>query len=302
MCFFNAINNVTKITNQKRIDFLPLFLNLFVRFFKNFFLGLQAYWQALTFIRKNKMYWYIVFPALLMIAVYKIGELIQNHQINTDAENMNALTWVLVYMLIEISIALMLMNFAKYLVVIALSPLLAHLSVKTEHILTGNTYPFNSTQFLHDVKRGLRVSFRNILWQYCFFIVVFLMSFFILGEAKHIAARSIIFVIGSFYYGFSFLDYVYERLKMNLHDSVHFMRQNRGLAISIGSIYSALIFMPVNLEILFSFHGFSNEGIIFQIAEFTLHAVLWIAASTAPILTIVAATIAMNNFIGLKKT
>ena len=113
--------------------------------------------------------------------------------------------------------------------------------------------------------------------------------------------KSIIFVIGSFYYGFSFLDYVYERLKMNLNDSVHFMRQNRGLAISIGSLYSALIFMPVNLEILFSLNGFSNEGVIFQIAEFLLHVILWIAASTAPVLTIVAATIAMNNFIGLKK-
>ncbi len=236
-----------------------------------------------------------------MIAVYKIGELIQGHYISTEAENMNELIWVLIYMLIEISIALMLMNFAKYLVVIVLSPLLAHLSVKTENILTGNTYPFNLTQFIHDVKRGLRISFRNLMWQYCFFIVVFILSFIIFGESKHMIGKSIIFVIGSFYYGFSFLDYVYERLKMNLNDSVHFMRQNRGLAISIGSLYSALIFMPVNLEILFSLNGFSNEGVIFQIAEFLLHVILWIAASTAPVLTIVAATIAMNNFIGLKK-
>ncbi len=273
-----------------------------MRFFKNFFLGLQAYWQAIAFIRSNRMFWYIIFPAILMLAVYKIGERIQQHQINAEAENMNELIWVLISMLIEISIALMLMNFAKYLVVIVLSPLIAHLSVKTENILTGNTYPFNLKQFIHDVKRGLRISFRNLIWQYFFFVIVFILSLLILGEAKHMVARSIVFVIGSFYYGFSFLDYVYERLKMNLKDSVHFMRHNRGLAISIGGIYSILIFMPVNLEILFSLSGFSSEGILFQIAEFLLHVFLWLAASTAPVLTIVAATIAMNNFVGLKKS
>jgi CysZ protein len=272
-----------------------------VQFFKNFFLGIQAYGQAINFIRNNKMQWYIVFPAILMIAVYKLGELIQQHQVEAEADNMNELIWFLVYMLIEISIALMLMNFAKYLVVIVLSPLIAHLSAKTENILTGNTYPFDLNQFIHDVRRGLRISFRNLAWQYLIFMIVFLLSMLIFGDAKHFIAKCAIFMIGAFYYGFSYLDYVYERLKMNLHDSVLFMRQNRGLAISIGAVYSILIFMPVNLEILFSLSGFSYDGIIFQIAEFLLHIILWVAASTAPVLTIVAATIAMNNFVGLKK-
>jgi CysZ protein len=272
-----------------------------MQFFSNLAIGFKAYWKALFFIKEHKMYWYILFPALLMIAVYKFGEILQQRRVEASATNMNELIWFLIYTLIEISLALLLMNFAKYLVVIVLSPLLAHLSMKTEHILTGNTYPFDLQQFIHDVKRGLIIAFRNIFWQYVFFALIFLVAFLIWGDAKQSPLYYLIFVIGAYYYGFSFIDYVNERLKMNVSESVEFMRQNSGLAIAIGSVYSILIFMPVNLEILFSFNGFKSSGIFLNILEFILHMILWLAASSAPILTIVASTVAMNDFVGLKK-
>lgn len=272
-----------------------------MRFFKNLLIGLRAYFKAIRFIREHKLYWYILIPAVLMLGIYKIGEHIQQKAVHVEVTNMNEIIWFLIHMMIEISIALLLMNFAKYLVVILLSPLLAHLSEKTERILTGNTYPFNFQQLFHDVRRGIRIAVRNLIWQYFFFLVIFLVSAIGWKEPEKAPVFYLIYVIAFYYYGFSFIDYVNERRKLNMDESIHFVRQNRGLAVAIGMIYSILILMPVDLSVIFSFSSFKNESFFVGIGGFFLHLLLWIFAATAPILAIVSATIAMNDIVDLKK-
>jgi len=276
-------------------------LNLTMRFFKNLLIGLRAYFKALRFIREHKLYWYILIPAVLMLGIYKIGEHIQQKAVHVEVTNMNEIIWFLIHMMIEISIALLLMNFAKYLVVILLSPLLAHLSEKTERILTGNTYPFNFQQLFHDVRRGIRIAVRNLIWQYFFFLIIFLVSAIGWKEPEKAPVFYLIYAIAFYYYGFSFIDYVNERRKLNMDESIHFVRQNRGLAVAIGMIYSILILMPVDLSVIFSFSSFKNESFLVGIGGFFLHLLLWIFAATAPILAIVSATIAMNDIVDLKK-
>jgi CysZ protein len=276
-------------------------LNLTMRFFKNLLIGLRAYFKAIRFIREHKLYWYILIPAVLMLGIYKIGEHIQQKAVHVEVTNMNEIIWFLIHMMIEISIALLLMNFAKYLVVILLSPLLAHLSEKTERILTGNTYPFNFQQLFHDVRRGIRIAVRNLIWQYFFFLIIFLVSAIGWKEPEKAPVFYLIYAIAFYYYGFSFIDYVNERRKLNMDESIHFVRQNRGLAVAIGMIYSILILMPVDLSVIFSFSSFKNESFLVGIGGFFLHLLLWIFAATAPILAIVSATIAMNDIVDLKK-
>ena len=147
-----------------------------MKFLTHFFFGLKSYWKAILFIKEQKFYWYILIPAIFMLGVYKIGAIIQQRTFVPQVENMNEIVWQMIQLLFEISIALLLMNFAKYVVVIILSPLLAHLSQKTERILTGNKYPFDLNQFLRDIKRGIRIALRNFFWQYLFFIIIFLVS------------------------------------------------------------------------------------------------------------------------------
>lgn len=276
-------------------------LNLTMRFLKNLLIGLRAYLKAIRFIREHKLYWYILIPAILMLGIYKIGEHIQHKAIHVEVTNMNEIIWFLIDMMIEISIALLLMNFAKYLVVILLSPLLAHLSEKTERILTGNKYPFSFQQFFHDVRRGIRIAVRNLMWQYFFFLIIFLVSAIGWKEPEKAPVFYLIYAIAFYYYGFSFIDYVNERQKLNMDESVQFVRQNRGLAVAIGMIYSILILMPVDLRVIFSFSSFENASFFVGIGGFLLHLILWFFAATAPILAIVAATIAMNDVVDLKK-
>lgn len=270
-----------------------------MRFLKNLLFGYRAYFKAFRFVIEHKLYWYLIFPAVLMIIIYSIGAEIKQHYVHAEATNMNEIVWYMIYLMIEISVAILLMKFAKYLVVVILSPLISHLSMKTEKILTGNTYPFSFRQLVHDIKRAMRIVVRNLMWEYFFFVIILLVSFLGWEDPKSSPVFYLTFVIGFFYYGFAFLDYINERRRLDIDQSIQFVRQNRGLAISIGSIYSLLILVPVDIGALIDWSGFNeNPGEV--LGRFFLHLALWISASAAPILAVVASTIAMNDLVDLK--
>lgn len=273
---------------------------MYVRFFKEFFVGLKSYWDAFLFIRQHKLFWFVLIPAMLMLGIYKIGFIIKTHVFSSEVANMNDIVWYLIKLFVEISIAILLMNFSKYLVVALLSPLLAYLSQKTERELTGNKYTFNFKQFVNDIKRGIRIVTRNFMWYYFFFTIILLLSFLFWDNPTESPLFYIIYFIGFYYYGFSFIDYVNERRKLNVQESILFIRKHRALAISIGLVYSILIFVPVDLNALFAWKNFMNSPLeVF--GNFFVHLFLWFCASFAPILACISATIAMNKLVGLKK-
>lgn len=272
-----------------------------MRFLRNLLFGFRAYIKAFRFIIEHKLYWYVLIPAVLMLGIYQIGFLIELNKPVAKAENMNQIVWYMMRLLLEISVAILLMRFAKYLVVILLSPLFSHLSQKVEYLITGNTYKFSMQQLIHDVKRGFRIAIRNIMWEYFFFLLVYIVAFLGWKDAKESPLFYLIFIIGFYYYGFSFLDYVNERLRLNVEQSIQFARKNRGLAISIGAIYSIMIWVPVELKALFDWSTFSVDPVHFM-GQFVLNLLLWICASFAPIWSIIAATIAMDDLLDLKKT
>lgn len=271
---------------------LCLFLTM--RFLRNLFFGYKSYFKAIKFIFEHRMYWFFLIPAVLMLVVYKIGDWMQSRHIPNDAENMNEIVWFLIQVMLELTIALTLMKFAKYLVIIILSPLLSEISMRTEKILTGNIYPFNFRQLVLDIKRAMRIVVRNMMWEYTIFMAILIISY-VIGGSKFATSPIfyLTFLVGCFYYGFGFLDYILERRRMDMDQSIHFVRDHRGMAVAIGSVYSLLIFVPVDVGILFNWSNF-------EFVPFITHFALWLCASIAPILAIVAATIAMDDLVDLK--
>lgn len=265
-----------------------------IQFFKEFWLGLKSYWGAFQFIWEHRLYWYFFIPAILMLAIYFVGSFLINTQIEANLSNMNEIVWYFIHVGLNISIAILLMKFAKYIVVIMLSPLLSHLSQQCEKILTGNTYPINFKQVVSDVKRGVRLALRNVLWEYLFFLIILVISYIGWEEPTKSPIFFLTFIIGFYYYGFSFIDYDNERRKLDERSSVQFVRSHRGLAMGIGMIYSLLIWVPVDLTILFSITDPTSLS-FYKIMEFIAHLMLWACASMAPILAIVSATISMNE-------
>lgn len=270
-----------------------------MRFFKHLFFGFRAYYKAIRFIIEHRFYWYVLIPAVLMLIIYQIGSMIKHHYVAPNAEDMNEVVWYLIFVMIEILIALMLMKFAKYLVMIILSPLISSISMKTEKILTGKTYPWDFKQLVHDIKRAMRIVIRNIMWETLFIAIIMLVTYIGWEDPASSPIFYLTYAIGFFYYGFGFLDYVLERLRMDMDKSITFVRDHRGLAIALGCVYSLMILVPVDLGALFDWSSM-NESVTGKLGEFFLHLLLWLCASAAPILAIVAATIAMDDLVDLK--
>lgn len=265
-----------------------------MRFLRNLFFGYKAYIKAVKFIIEHRMYWFFLIPAVLMLVIYKIGDWILTRHIPTNAENMNEIVWFLIQVLLELTIAFLLMKSAKYLVIILLSPLLSEISIRTEKILTGNTYPFNFKQLIADIRRAMRIVVRNMMWEYTILVLIIIVSYVFSGsEFGTSPLFYLTYLVGCFYFGFGFMDYILERIRMDLDQSIHFVRDHRGVAIALGSVYSLMIFVPVDVGILFNWSNF-------ELLPFLKHFSLWACASIAPILTIVAATIAMDGLVDLK--
>lgn len=270
-----------------------------MNFIQQFFFGLRTYPRAFQFIFREKLYVYFIIPAVLMLGIYALGAHIQSLQPDEPLETYRDLIWTSIRVLIELSIALLLMKFAKYLVVVLLSPLLSHLSQRCEKKLKGTSYPFSFKQLWSDIKRSMRLVVRNLMWEYFFFVLIFLISSIGWKPASASPVFYLTYVIGFYYYGFSFLDYINERRKMDVDNSILFVRKHRGLAMSIGMIYSLLILVPVDLGVLFTFADGMHDGLA-SLGEFFLQVLLWLLAAIAPVWAIVTATICMYDLNGIE--
>lgn len=278
-----------------------------MKFFKELGIGYKNYWVGTKFLFQHKLLAYFIFPLILFVGVYLLGNFFQSVEFDInetlkakseDISTINELTWISLKMFFFDALYIIFTQFTLYIVVVLLSPLLATLSQKIEGILTGNKYPFNLKNLINDIKRGGIIAFRNLIWYYLFVgIFLGIVSFFDLS-AKSFIIFAIPFIVGFYYYGFSFIDYVNERRRLNIQQSVYFVSQHKGLAISIGSIYSILFllyfYITNNRTDLISTFGYSQ---LWEIGSWFLLTL----AALSPIIAIAAATLSMHEVVDLQK-
>lgn len=141
-------------------------------------------------------------------------------------------------------LVLMLFYFSlfKYLFLIIGSPLFAYLSEKTEAIIEGKEYPFSLVQLWKDMLRGMKLAFRNGLWQTVYIISIVILSLIpIVGWLTPILAL----IIECYYYGFSMLDYTMERNNKSAPESIFFIGSHKGLAIGNGMVFYFMHLIPI---------------------------------------------------------
>ncbi len=265
-------------------------------FGKDFGLGFSTYFKAVEFIFKNGLWYYFVFPVLLVLMLtyggYELWQasmdwiqgVVEEWLGVASTEGGEELsTWgaiwegikgffstaakSLISIILSVLFALIYYVSIKYIVLILLSPVLAFLSEKTEKILTGNDYPFNFEYFAKDVMRGVLVALRNMTFEFMYIFLCFILTWFvpILGFITPI----FLFVIASYFYGFAFMDYAVERRRLSIGEGARLIRKHKGIAIANGSLYTIVFWIPV-------------FGLIF-----------------APIVGVVGATIALHERIDL---
>lgn len=292
------------------IDAAFVFLSKFqlkMNFFQLLGLGYKNYINGIRFLISHKLYWFVLFPIVLFAGVYWLGlyfeslekriadEVSQNLQ---NIESIRGLTWYSIKLLILDALYLIFTKFTLYIVVIILSPVLSYLSERIETIISGNKYKFNFRQLFNDIKRGIRIAMRNIFWEYFFIVIILGIASYFGGTVKNILIFSIPIGIGFYFYGFAFLDYVNERRRLNIQQSIYFVSKHKGLAIAIGSIYSIFF-----LSFFYVFRNYSKlpTDTATQLLWGTILVVTFILAAIAPILAITSATLSMHELVDLSK-
>ncbi len=130
----------------------------------------------------------------------------------------------------------------KYLLLIIGSPLFAYLSEKTEAIIEGKDYPFSFSQLFKDMLRGMKLAFRNGLWQTVYIISIIILSLIpVVGWLTPVLAL----IIECYYYGFSMLDYCMERNRKSEVESIFFISAHKGLAIGNGMVFYFMHLIPI---------------------------------------------------------
>ena len=232
---------------------------------KEFVLGITAYRSALTFIAKNKLSYFYLAPLLIAILFFVsgfIGISYFTDWLNTLFNNWFGVTInetsfdiirdykdfirgtgkFLITLFLKILMLYLVFRLNKYIILILISPVLAYLSEKVETILTGKDYPFNYWQFIKDVWRGILIAIRNMILEFSLIIVIWVLTFFV--PILLPITTVLLIVISAYFYGFSMIDYTNERKKINLSDSVKFIRKHKGYAIGNGLIYHMVMLIP----------------------------------------------------------
>jgi CysZ protein len=226
---------------------------------KEMIIAVRAYFEAHRFIKKHKLWKWILIPGILYALLFVIGmhyfsetssNFIEWLSLKTglktwlDKINSSFLGFLFTIGSLLLWLILLLFYFSlfKYLFLIVGSPLFAYLSEKTEAIIEGKDLPFNTTQFFKDIVRGIKLSARNSLWQTVYTISILVLSLIpILGWLTPALAV----IIECYYYGFSMLDYSMERHKKSPAESIYYVGSHKGLAIGNGLVFYSMHLLPI---------------------------------------------------------
>lgn len=234
-------------------------------FTKEFTDGIRAYRSAINFLTKHKLLAYYLAPfivALIFTIVSFLGISIFTDWLDGLYQQWFGITVkdtsfdilkeykeffsgagkVVITILLKIIMFFLVFRVNKYITLIILSPVLAYLSEKVETIITGNEYPFNPSQFLKDVWRGVLLALRNMIIEFIWVIGLWVATFMVPILIPFTAI--ILFIVSAYYYGFAMLDYSNERKKLPVRDSIRYIRKHKGLTLGNGVVYQLVISIP----------------------------------------------------------
>lgn len=230
-------------------------------FFTQLNIGFTTYKDAHRFIKKHKLWHYVAIPGiinllLIFVVLYfasKTSDIFLSYiQPDIDCDSgfflfnwiCELVQWSFGSFIFIISTILLYFIYAiiyKNLVLVIMSPVLALISEKVEEIQTGNKYPFNVSQFLKDIVRGIRIAIRNLVKEILYTLLIYILCFIpIVG----IISPVLIFLIQSYYFGFSMLDYSSERRRFTVKESKKFIWNHKAIAIGNGIIFYAMFLVP----------------------------------------------------------
>jgi len=231
---------------------------------KAFMHGFTGFFRGIEFSLHRFGLWYfiplilwlvLVFGLTLQLSDFLLSYLFDfiNYTTGIDLSNPSALSdwteflkfsfqWGLI-IVVYVFFWYVLSRYMKYVVLILLSPLFAYLSERTEEILTGKTYPFELKKLVKDSIRGAGIAVRNLLIETVFIVFCSIISFFFPLFSPF--TLTFLFLVNSYFMAFNFFDYVAERKRMNILQSIRYMRANFYTLMGFGVAYNIVSFVPL---------------------------------------------------------
>lgn len=205
-----------------------------------------AYREAHKIIFKYKLANYLWIPGIVTLVYTTLFFAVVKHysdRIAAEAADYPSwLSWMgdFTYWFLEsvywVAAIFLFMASLKYVLQVLLSPILSNLSVAVERKVWGQEPdPFTLKEFLQDMGRSLLLAIRNSTIEFVLSIILA----FIPGVGQ-VAGL----LVSSYFYGFSYMDYVLERKRMTISQAVAFGRAHRGLAVGIGLVNNLLMLIP----------------------------------------------------------
>ena len=222
-------------------------------------ISIQAYFKAHQFIKKHKLWKWIIIPGIIYAILFVTGiyffwessSFVFNYLLTKmgvkdwlQRENASWLNFIFIFGQIVLQLILILFYFSwfKYLFLIIGSPVFAYLSEKTESIIRNEDFPFSLKRFIADIVRGIRIALRNTLWQTVYTVFIIVLSLIpIVGWTMPLLAL----LIECHYFGFSMLDYTNERNGLSASRSIDFINRHKGLTIGNGIMFYLMHALPV---------------------------------------------------------
>ena len=226
---------------------------------KEIIIAIQSYFDAHRFIVKHRLWKWILIPGILYAILFCAGGYLflksSSHAMDylfyitgikkwmiTMEGSLLKLLFIFGQVILQLVMMLFYFSLFKYLFLIIGSPLFAYLSEKTEAIMEERDFPFNFSQLLKDMARGVKLSLRNSLWQTVYTVSILILSFIpLIGWFTPLIAL----LVECYYFGFAMLDYSCERNKLSTTQSIAFIGKHKGLAIGNGIVFYLMHIIPV---------------------------------------------------------
>jgi CysZ protein len=215
-----------------------------MRFFRNMYVGIVSHFAAVRLIFSTTLWWFMLIPAVLSVGLYYGGGFLEVELRSINLQQLPDVDYEYDLLLIGLkAIAVfMAIKMSKYIIISVLVPVLAVLSAKAEYKINGVKYKMTFRQYIIDMKRGMSIMMRNIVWHSLLLLIWhFVLLFF--PDIDYLD-WPVQFVIGFYFYGFWMIDYTSERRRLGIRESYRFIHRHMGLTLVIGAGFSAMFLLP----------------------------------------------------------
>ena len=217
---------------------------------QNIIKGIKAYLGAFQLISKLKLWKYFTIPIIIsLLTAIAVGGFAYGLSDNLGHYLADFWKWefgketfeVISTFLSGVLIVTIGLVLYKHIVMALSAPFMSPVSEKIENYMVGENHQHRNTSFQEQLIRGVRINIRNFIRGIFFTVIILLFG---LIPVIGIISTVLLFLVQAYYAGFGNMDYTLER-HFKYKESVRFVKENKGLAIGNGIVFTLFLLIPI---------------------------------------------------------